>query len=197
MNHRVDQRISDNGFTVLNAALAAFEEVGIRRTTMNEIARRAGVGRATLYRRYPDKTTVIEAVLLREARQFLAMVDRRIDHLTDPAEQTVECFVTVAVGLREHPLLNHLLSNEEAESLPALTIDAAAILAMARGYIADKLRRHQHANRLPAFDPEPAAEIFVRLAHSLLLTPSGCIPDADNERGRAFARAHLVPVITG
>ncbi len=71
------------------------------------------------------------------------------------------------------------------------------MLAVARGYLAEKLRRHQAAGRLRRFDPEPAAEVFVRLAHSMLLTPSGCIPENDDAQSRAFARAHLVPVITG
>ena len=188
---------SDVSRKVLDAALAAFEDIGIRRTTMNDIARRAGLGRATVYRRYPDKNAVVEAALLREARRFLDWVDSRIEPITDPAEQTVECFVVVVTGLREHPLLNRLLSLEAADSLPALTVDAGTILAVARGYLADKLRGHQRAGRLRAFDPEPVAEVFVRLAHSLLLTRTGCIPGEGDERSRAFARDHLVPIITG
>ncbi len=182
---------------VLDAALAAFEETGIRRTTMNNIATRAGLGRATVYRRYPDKNAVVSAVFLREARRFLDWVDSRIEPITDPGAQTVECFVVVVTGLRQHPLLNRLLSLEPGDSLPALTVDAGTILAVARGYLAEKLRGHQRAGRLRSFDPEPVAEVFVRLTHSLLLTPTGCIPDDGGERSREFARQHLVPIVSG
>lgn len=182
---------------VLDAAREAFEDVGIQRTTMLDIARRAGLGRATVYRRYPDRDAVVAAVLMREVRGFLAWLDERIDHIEDPAEQTVECFVAVVTGLRAHSLLNRLLTLEPAAALPALTVDAGAVLAVARGYLAEKLRRHQQAGRLRRFDPEPAAEVCVRLAHSMLLTPHGCIPAEDDARSRAFARAHLVPMIAG
>lgn len=193
-NAEPDNEVSQR---VLDAALAVFEEFGIRGSTMNAIARRAGFGRATVYRRYPDKDAVVEAVLLREARRFLEWVDERIAHFIDPAEQTVECFVVVVTGLRQHALLNRLLTVEVEDSLPALTIDAGTILAVARGYLAGKLREHQAAGRIRSFDPEPVAEVFVRLAHSLLLIRTGCIPGEDDERSRAFAREHLVPIITG
>ncbi|SDZ08964.1 transcriptional regulator, TetR family [Saccharopolyspora shandongensis] len=182
---------------VLDAAREAFEDVGIQRTTMRDIARRAGLGRATVYRRYPDRDAVVAAVLLREVRVFLAWLDERIDHIEDPAEQIAECFVAVVTGLRGHSLLNRLLTLEPAAALPAVTVDAGAVLAVARGYFAAKLREHQQAGRLRSFDPEPAAEVFVRLAHSMLLSPPGCIPADDDARSRAFARAHLVPVVTG
>ncbi|QUH03059.1 TetR/AcrR family transcriptional regulator [Saccharopolyspora erythraea] len=187
---------SDVGGVVLDAALAAFVDVGIRRTTMNDIARRAGLGRATIYRRYPDKDAVVEAVLLREMRRFVRWLDERVDHITDPAEQVVECYVAVVGGLRRHSLLNRLMAVEPDDWLPALTADWGGVLAVARGYLAEKLRGHQSAGRLRGFDPEPVAEVFVRLAHSMMLTPTGCIPESDDGRTRAFARAHLVPVVT-
>ena len=180
---------------VLDAALEAFEDVGVRRATMHDIARRARLGRATLYRRYADKEAVVEAVLLREMRRFVGWLDGRIDHITDPAEQIVECYVAVVGGLRAHSLLNRLIALEPADWLPGLTRDWGPVLAVARGHLAAKLRQHQAAGRLPAFDPEPAAEVFVRLAHSMLLTPSGCLPEDDDARTRAFARAHLVPIV--
>ena len=40
---------------ILAAALEQAELVGMRRSTMEDVARRSGVGRATLYRRFPPK----------------------------------------------------------------------------------------------------------------------------------------------
>ena len=40
---------------ILAAALEQAELVGMRRSTMEDVARRSGVGRATLYRRSPPK----------------------------------------------------------------------------------------------------------------------------------------------
>ena len=57
--------------TVLDAALSAFLDFGIRRTTMSEIARRARISPATLYRRYAQKSDVVMGVGLREAKDFV------------------------------------------------------------------------------------------------------------------------------
>ena len=56
---------------ILDAALGQFEDFGLRRSTMEDIARRCGLSRITIYRRFPKKENLIEAVVLRELRNFL------------------------------------------------------------------------------------------------------------------------------
>ncbi|MEJ2855652.1 MULTISPECIES: TetR/AcrR family transcriptional regulator [unclassified Saccharothrix] len=53
-----------NRTKVLTAAERLFAEAGgTTEVTMEDIARAAGVGRATLYRRYPDTTSIAQALL--------------------------------------------------------------------------------------------------------------------------------------
>src|SRR5689334_14270323 len=52
-----------NRTRVLDAAARLFAEKGAESTTMDDIARAAGVGRATLYRRYPDRASIAVALL--------------------------------------------------------------------------------------------------------------------------------------
>lgn len=66
---------------VLDAALALFIESGLRRTTMDDVAGKAGIGRATLYRRFGDKHQLVQAVILRECQQQLALIERRLKGL--------------------------------------------------------------------------------------------------------------------
>lgn len=47
---------------VLDAALAAFREQGYERTPMETVAARAGITKASLYRRYPNKAALLEAI---------------------------------------------------------------------------------------------------------------------------------------
>src|SRR5579884_4518029 len=56
---------------ILDAALGQFEDFGLRRSTVEDIARRCGLSRITIYRRFPRKENLIEAVLLRELASFL------------------------------------------------------------------------------------------------------------------------------
>ncbi|TCP50123.1 TetR family transcriptional regulator [Tamaricihabitans halophyticus] len=182
---------------ILDCALTAFTASGVRRSTMGEIAERAGLGVATLYRRFPRKEQLVEAVVLREVRRFIEHVDARIQRVSGMPAQVVEGFVAFAVGVREHPLLGTLLSSEPDTVLPACTVAGGPMLALARTYLTEQIQRLQNTGELPMFDPEPAAEIIARLTHSLMLTPDGRIPIGDDERTRAFARDHIIPLLAG
>jgi AcrR family transcriptional regulator len=177
---------------ILDAALDAYQEFGLRRTTMEDVARKAGIGRATLYRRFPQKSDLVTAVNLREVRRFIAKVDVEISKAAGPAERMVEGFVAVVRGLREHRLLSRLLSSEPEAVLPGLTLHGGPVIALAREYLKQKIEQDQRAGHLGDFDAEPLAEMLARLIHSMVLTPEGRIP-AENEREmRAFARTYLV-----
>ena len=60
---------------ILEAALGLFAQQGYQRTGMAEIAREAGVSRATLYLRFKDKTAVFEALAAQLVAQALAAAD--------------------------------------------------------------------------------------------------------------------------
>lgn len=180
---------------VLDGALSAFLEFGIRRASMGEVARRARLSPATLYRRFAQKSDLVEAVAVREARRFVAEVDARIDHTASARQQVVEGFVAFTVGLKENALLTRLLVTEPEITLPMLTVRAAPFLALGRGYLAGLLRRLQAEGKVAEFDAEPAAEILARLALSLVLTPDGVIPVADSDAARRFADDHVTRLV--
>ena len=186
---------SDSDPAILDGALSAFLDFGIKRASMNEIAKRAGVSPATLYRRFANKTAVVEAVGMREARQFIAAVDQRVDRNASAREQVVEEFVAFTAMLAGNKLLRRLLVTEPETILPQLTTGAAAVLAVGRGYLADTLRRLQNEADLPRFDVEGVAEICARLALSLALTPDGIIPIDDEAAARKFADEHITALV--
>jgi AcrR family transcriptional regulator len=51
---------------LLDAARECVLAVGVRRTTFSDVARRAGVSRMTLYRRFPDLEALLSALMTRE-----------------------------------------------------------------------------------------------------------------------------------
>ncbi|MBX6385260.1 MAG: TetR/AcrR family transcriptional regulator [Microbispora sp.] len=59
-----------NRMRVLKAAEQLFATRDARHVTMDEIAKAAGVGRATLYRRYPDPASIATALLDEHERQL-------------------------------------------------------------------------------------------------------------------------------
>jgi AcrR family transcriptional regulator len=182
---------------ILDAALEQFELFGLRRSTVEDVARRAGLARVTIYRRFPTKNELVVAVIVREARRAFAEIDAAVSRVSGTEERIVEGFVVTLSIARHHPLLRRLLATEPEVVLPYFTLQGGPVLAAARTYLADHIRRIQRSGDAPRFDPEPVAEMLVRVAQSFLLTPESVIPLDNDRKVRAFARRYLAPVITG
>jgi AcrR family transcriptional regulator len=64
---------------ILEAAAGAFAAGGLR-VTMDEIARRAGVGVGTVYRRFPDKELLIEALFEQRLDELAGLAEDALAH---------------------------------------------------------------------------------------------------------------------
>ena len=63
---------------VLDSAAALFAERGCD-VSVDEIARRAGVGHATVFRRFPTKDALIAAVVSKQIRELVALVESELE----------------------------------------------------------------------------------------------------------------------
>jgi AcrR family transcriptional regulator len=182
---------------ILDAALALSAASGLRNLTMDDVARRAGVGRMTVYRRFGDKASLVEALSAREGARCLAQLDEAVD-LDDPvADQIADGFVATLRIAREHPLLNRLARLEPETVLNSFTAADGALFGIARDYLAGRLRAAQKAGQLEAVPPAEAAEILVRLGVSFVLIQPSVLPLGDDRRLRAIARQLIAPILTG
>ncbi|WP_020659225.1 TetR/AcrR family transcriptional regulator [Amycolatopsis benzoatilytica] len=182
---------------ILDAALALFEEVGIRRTTLEDVAGRAGVDRVTIYRRVGSKSELVEAVNAREARRIFASVFDTADKEDAIADRIAVAFATVVHTLWNHPLINRLRRLEPATALPKMTTEASGLIQIAVAGTVDLLERSIRDRQLPPADDLAArAEVLVRMAHSFIVTPRGHLPLDDEPGLRAFAHRYLVPIVT-
>lgn len=195
MLQRILEKPVADGEKLLESALSAFLDFGIKRTSMGEIARRAGISPATLYRRYESKNDLVEAVSVREAQRFVAAIDKRVQTVSGTEDQLVEIFVAFITAVAGNELLRRLLRTEPDLILPRLTTDAGPVLAVGRDYLAGKLRHLRDAGGTHDFDADLVAEIMARLALSLALTPDGLIPATDEDAAREFARRTLLPMV--
>jgi len=179
---------------VLDAALSAFLDFGVRRTSMGEIAKRSGLSPATLYRRFEGKDAVVWAVGRREARRLIERVDAQVDPRAGAREQIAALSLAFIHGLQQNRLLGRLLVTEPEVVLPLLTTRGAPVLLIGRTYLAQFIRRLQEIGELPDYDAEPVAELVARLALSMALTPQTCLPLHDAGTARSFALAHVAPL---
>jgi len=86
---------------ILDAARACVEEFGVRRTTLTEVARRAGVSRPTVYRRWPDTGSLVAELLVRELR---GIVGRTVPGTGAARARLVGGVVAGAAIVRANPL---------------------------------------------------------------------------------------------
>jgi AcrR family transcriptional regulator len=187
----------DVGTRILDAAFEQFCLIGIRRSSMEDVARRAKVGRVTIYRRFESKDKLVSALLWRETRTAIAKVDAAVKDVADVEARFVEGFVAGMRAVRGHPLIMAMLATDPETALPLLTIKASGGLGLAREFMAQEIRRARADLGTSDDDAEQVAEIFARLTHSLVLTPETCLPLDDDARTRDFARRHIVPMVTG
>ncbi|QKW10218.1 TetR/AcrR family transcriptional regulator [Streptomyces sp. NA04227] len=180
---------------VLDAAREQLIRFGLRRTTVDDVARAAGIARVTVYRRVGNKEAVVSACLLREYRRFVEDLDAAMGPLPSVQERVTEGFVAVLRHIREHELIGGMLESEPETLLPYLTVDGGPVLRAMRDYVARRLDEERRAEGLPVGGATAVAELMVRITVSFLLNPETCF-DLDSEEGaRAFARRYLVPLL--
>ncbi|MQY03431.1 TetR/AcrR family transcriptional regulator [Actinomadura macrotermitis] len=180
---------------ILDAALAEFEEHGLRRVGVEDVARRAGVARTTIYRRFTNKDQLVQAVILREVRLFLLAIDEATAELDSAEDAVVEGFAVGLQAARRHPLLARVVQSEPEVFLPQLTMNGGAVMTAARDILADRLRRARPGGRDEGEDHATVAEVLLRLAFSLLLVPGPGLALEDEASMRAFARDYLTRML--
>jgi AcrR family transcriptional regulator len=99
-----------NRAKVLDAARAAFAAEGLA-VPLDEIARRAGVGAGTVYRHFPTKEALFEAVIADQLAALAEDAEARAAGGGDPGEQFFTFFATVIEdGTRKADLADALTS---------------------------------------------------------------------------------------
>ena len=180
---------------ILDAAFDQFRLLGIRRSSVEDIAKRAGVGRVTIYRRFESKDRLVQTLLLRETQRAIERVDERSAAHEAVEDRMVEAFAAAMEEVRSHPLLNALLRTEPETILPLLTVKANLGLSFARTWVAGKIREGRAELGLPEVDVDPVAEVFARLSLSMLLTQKTSLPVENEDEAREFARRHILPMV--
>jgi AcrR family transcriptional regulator len=191
--------------SLLDAARAQFLRTGVRRTSGDDIARSAGVNRATLYRRVGTKDEIVRQTYLAETQRVLAVIEKAIGPVPpagttgfDPIAYVARFFIVTITELRENPLLQQLLVIDREETLAGLTVNAGETLTLSSALVADRIRSlRAYVGNPAADDIEDQAVTLARLAQSLLLTPDAP-PRLDSKaRMNAYARTVVAPMVLG
>jgi AcrR family transcriptional regulator len=175
---------------VVAAALGCLADDGLRKMTVDDVAARAGVSRATLYRAFPGgRETILAAVVDAELGRLLADVgaaSARADGLRDAL---VEGLATAVAWLGGHPALERLMFDEPAVLLTHLEFEQMdRTLAAVRAAAAPLFQRF-----LDRELSERVAEWGARIVVSYLLFPSDEVDLADRDQAGWLVDRYVVP----
>jgi TetR/AcrR family transcriptional regulator, repressor for uid operon len=197
LDPRVESPADPISERILDAALELSAEAGIRALTMDDVATRAEVGRMTVYRRFGDRSHLIEALNVRETRRCLAVLDAAT-RADDPIEDQVAAGFVASIRLaREHPMLKRLSRDEPESVLRSLVADDSAMFVGARYFVAERLRASQRAGVLGPIEIDETAELLVRLGLSFALIQETVFPLEDDEYLGDLARRLIAPALRG
>ena len=177
---------------MLDAAREEFERYGIRRTNMDDIARRAGISRSTLYRRFPNKDALVEMLVLHDTAAFFGALDQ-VAADRDPRGAVVECFTRGVRLTQEMPLVARILESEPELVLGLTTRTDGAPIIQAAMQVASTLRRS--GATMSDADLAAVSELLVRIAVSLMLNPQGQLDISDQDAVRQYADRYLARLV--
>jgi AcrR family transcriptional regulator len=185
----VDPTRRDRREDLLGAAARRFVAVGLRRTTMEDIAREAGAGKATLYRHFANKDAVIDALLERESQRFERVLEHAAAGEQDAAGRIEATFVAAVAFFVQHPVLTRGRDEEPGLLLPRITADGGPLVARGLERFGHLIAEGVASGELRAVDPQAAAEVIVRLVLSYFSLPPMYVRVDDPDQARAFAHA--------
>ena len=150
---------------VVDATLACIARWGVAKTSFEDVAREAGVSRATVYRLFPGgRDALLQAVVRTELARFSHAVDVRLAETETLEDLLVAGIVEAGTRLATHAALRTVLTYEPALVLTHLAFDRTAeVFAAATALAKPHLRRFLNEDNA-AIAAEWAARIVVSYA---------------------------------
>jgi AcrR family transcriptional regulator len=165
-------RVADD--LLLDAAMECVLAVGVRRTTLSDVARTAGVSRMTLYRRFPDVRGMLSALITREFGKILAAANEEARAETTARGQLVVAAVHTIRDLAANPLMHAVIERDAEMLLPYIMERIGTSQRMTEDYLRAQLAAGQADGSIRVADPAvQARSIFLLLQpYAFAIRPS-------------------------
>jgi AcrR family transcriptional regulator len=150
----------------LDAARASILDVGWSRTTLTDVARRAGVSRMTIYRRWSDMGTLLADLMTREWSDLVQVDTTGADDL----DRLVRSVVGTVQAVRANPLFARIVEVDPERLLPYLLERPGRSQGLVLAAVVAQVEAGQASGDIRAGDPQLLARSIVLACHGFTLS---------------------------
>ncbi|MCZ4499740.1 MAG: TetR/AcrR family transcriptional regulator [Marmoricola sp.] len=163
----------------LDAARESILAVGWSRTTLTDIARRAGLSRMTLYRRWPEMNALLGDLMTRE---WVGLVNLH-DEVRSPnhRQRLVDGVAATIRALRANELFTRIIELDPQMLLPYLLERPGRSQELVLGLLVHEISAGQEAGEIRAGDPKLLARSVLLAAHGFTLSAQTMLDDERTE----------------
>jgi AcrR family transcriptional regulator len=157
----------------LDAAASCYTRFGLAKTTVEDVARAAGVSRATLYRHFKNRDELLVAVIAREAGRLAAEAEVTIRRFDDVGSWIVEGMLLCLREIPRRPLLAMLFAPDVVGPASRLVLTSERLLAIGANFLRPMFERAREQGLLrESVQIEVLMEWVLRILMSYLTVPS-------------------------
>lgn len=173
---------------VLDAASRCFARYGVRRTSVQDVARELGVNRTTVYRQVGTIEQQALLIAARDTHRMFAKLPSMVSWPVGP-RSVIEMVATIVRESMAHPVLAKILADERDMIGSFVASDSHTLIDRGTTAIVPLIALAMEAGNLAKRDPVLTSQWILRIAATLILTP----PPGDLED---FLAEFLLPALT-
>jgi AcrR family transcriptional regulator len=177
---------------LMDAAERSFVERGYRASTMELIAREAGYSRAAIYRHFPSRRHLIEALVQRSTLRQMSLMLARLPADISPLDLMVEGLVIAASELVHDPVIKTMADQSDEGSVADFMANDTALTHIVEQVITGVLDADRDRIR-PGLHLRDVAQFLISTAMAMLLN---MIPGTyDAQTARRYIQTFVLPAI--
>ncbi|MGJ6126833.1 helix-turn-helix domain-containing protein [Mycolicibacterium sp. Y3] len=177
----------------LDAAERLFVSRGYRATTIELIAREAGYSRGSVYRHFPTRDLLVEALIQRTTRRHMLGILDRLPKDAKPLDVITESLVIVASELNRDPLVRSISDQTDERTVAMMLANNAELHRLVETWMSAMVEADAGKTLRPGLRAKDLGLFLIATSMSLLL---GVIPGSeDPATTRRYLDVFFLPAV--